>query len=527
MPSRRLPWAFALLLLSASSVGLTNSTDSLPPGFGDLVTRAQKTFSVPGIAVAIVKDGDVVLAQAYGERELKGRKANEHTRFAIASNTKAFTATALAVLVDDGTIAWDDPVVKHLPDFALSNAYVTENLSVRDLMLHNSGLPLGGGDLLWWPETTYTVDEAIHQLRYIPLAYSFREQYAYDNVLYGVAGQLIARVSGLSYEQFMESRILKPAGMKDAVMQGTRAAKRGNAALPHAVIDDTLQVIEAYASDKANAAGGLLASASDMAKWLQIQLAQGAINKDKRLLSETNAKALWTIGMPLPAGKAPCGASHLTPQFNGYALGFRVSDYRGYKTVSHGGGLPGFVSNVTMVPQLGLGIVVMTNQQSHAPITIIRDTVIDHYMGVSDVDWFAVTETCHSERMAKIQAAMSETAVKRIEGTTAIPEQGLIATYRDAWYGDIEIRGKREGGLEEDGLEIDFTKTPALKGDMEHWHYNTWIVRWRDAPLPPNNVFITFELDSSGEVIGARIKPVSPFTDFSYDFEHLNLKPVR
>ena len=522
MLTHRLPWVLALLLLSTGSAGLIAKTAGLPPGFDELVTRTQATFSVPGIAVAIVKDGDILLARAYGESKLKGRKADEHTRFAIASNTKAFTATALAILVDEGTINWTDPVVKHLPDFALNNAYVTENLNVRDLLLHNSGLPVGGGDLLWWPETTYTVDEAIHQLRYVQLAHSFREQYAYDNVLYGVAGQLISRVSAMPYEQFIQTRILNPLGMKDAAMQGTRAAKRSNTALPHAVIDDNLQVIEGYASDKANAAGGLLASASDMARWLQTLRGEGAITDDKRLISQANAKALWSIGMPLPVGEAPCGAPHLTPQFNGYALGFRVSDYRGYKTVSHGGGLPGFVSNVTMVPQLGLGIAIMTNQQSHAPLAIIRSTVIDHYLGVNDVDWFSATETCHNERMAKIQAAMADMTAKRVSGTKAIPEEGLIATYRDAWYGDIQIRGKPAGGL-----EIDFTKTPALKGDMEHWHYNTWIVRWRDAPLPPNEVFITFELDSTGAVIGARIKPVSPFTDFSYDFEHLHLKPLR
>ncbi len=517
---------FLLMMAGLLSPGLLAAAQPqaaapLPAGFDPLVEQVRERFSIPGIALAIVRDGEVLLARGYGERRLgSGRAVNERTRFPIASNTKAFTGTALALLVEDGRLAWDDPVVKHLPDFALNDPYVTAHLTVRDLLVHNSGLPLGGGDLLWWPDTSYSMDEVIHRLRHLPLSGGFRAGYAYDNVLYGVAGKLTEVVGGRPWGEFISRRILKPLGMRDTrILEPGTAASR-NTASPHAEIDGVVQAIAPFESAKAQAAGGLVPSARDMARWLQVQLAGGVIDEQQRLYSADSAKALWTIATPMPIAEPPCGITALRKQFSGYALGFAVEDYRGERIIRHGGGLPGYVSEVLMLPGRQLGIAVMTNQQVHAGITVLSRTLLDHVIGVEDTDWLSVMADCHASRWADYLKARDAVSAERETGTAALPEERLLGRYRDAWYGDIEIR---QG---QNGLELDFLATPQLLGDLSHWHYNSYLVRWRNAPLPPNDVFITFSLDARGRVSGAKLEPVSPFTDFSYDFGHLDFKPL-
>lgn len=516
------PLAGLLATLLAMLAPIAAADDALPPGFANLVEQVRTRFEIPGLAIAVVKDGKVVLASGYGERQLGGKAVNDRTRFAIASNTKAFTAAALAILVDDGKINWDTPLVEYLPDFALSDPYVTAHITPRDLLAHNSGLPLGAGDLLWWPRTTYSNDEVLHRLRYLPLERSFRQGYAYDNVLYGVAGKLVATVSGMSFEKFVDKRILKPLGMRDSLMQYPGSAKRGNVARPHANFGHPLREIDAFESDKTNAAGGLQVSARDMAKWLNMHLSGGLNEKNEQVVSKAQVSNLHSVVTPMPLGKPPCDIDALQVQFRAYALGLSVEDYRGHKIIRHGGGLPGYVSEVLMVPGHNLGIAVMTNQQVRAGITVLVSTLLDYYLGVDTPDWLPVIEQCHQQRIAKYLAAVESVHAERQEGTAALPAQRLAQRYRDRWYGDVEVRL-----LENGQLEMEFMHTPDLIGDMEHWHYNTWIVRWRNAPLPPNDIFVTFALDAPGEVISASMQPVSPFTDFSYDFTHLKLVPLK
>ncbi len=512
----------ALLATFCCSVVHTVSAASLlPANFDPLVEEVLRAFEIPGMGITVVKDGEVLLARGYGERRMGGKPVTPRTRFAIASNTKAFTAAALAVLVEDGKVGWDNPVIEYLPDFALSDPYVTANITVRDLLVHNSGLPLGAGDLLWWPKTTHSNDDAIYRLRYLPLERSFRQGYAYDNVLYGVAGKLIAAVSGMKFDDFVAKRLLQPLGMRDSLMQFPGSSKHGNVASPHANLGHPLRVIDAFESDKTNAAGGLQVSARDMAQWLTMHLSGGLTDGDERLLSDAAVTNLHSVVTPMPLGKPRCDIDDLKVQFRGYALGLQVEDYRGHKIFRHGGGLPGYVSEVLLMPGHNLGIAVMTNQQVRAGITVLVSTLLDHFLQIESDDWLPQIEQCHQDRMAQYLAAKDAVKAERIEGTAALPNVRLVNRYRDRWYGDIEIRELASGAL-----EMAFMHTPDLIGDMEHWHYNTWIVRWRDAPLPPNDIFVTFALDADGHVASATMKPVSPFTDFSYDFQHLKLVPI-
>ena len=253
-PHRRLSRAavtaavLALILVQAASPAFAavpqRALPGVPPDIDATVARAMKAFEVPGLALAIVKDGKVVLAKGYGMRTL-GQPAtvDAKTLFGIASNSKVFTATALGLLVEEGKVAWDAPVVDYLPWFMMSDPYVTRELTVRDLLVHRSGLGLGAGDLLWWPESTYNRRQVAERLRFIKPATSFRSAYAYDNVLYLVAGEVIQAVTGRTWEDFVLERILKKVGMTGSNVRHSAAAEGGNVATPHARVEGAVRPI--------------------------------------------------------------------------------------------------------------------------------------------------------------------------------------------------------------------------------------------------------------------------------------------
>src|SRR3954466_7663489 len=318
---------FALFLLLYV---LPQTTARAAPDIDAVVQRAMAAFEVPGISLAIVKDGKVIVARGYGVRKL-GNPApvDAKTLFGIASNTKAFTATALGILVDEGKIRWGAPVIDYLPWFQLSDPYVTREMTVRDLLVHRSGLGLGAGDLLWWPASTYNRKEIARRLRYIPLATSFRSAYAYDNVLYLVAGEVIEAVSGQSWEDFMASRILAKVGMTGSNVRHSDATKAGNVATPHAAVEGKVRPIAPFDSDNTNPAGGINSNAEDMAKWMLVQVAEGKLAQGSGLIRPATARELTAIVTPIPVGSGAPELAAIRPNFSGYALGFGVRDYRG------------------------------------------------------------------------------------------------------------------------------------------------------------------------------------------------------
>src|SRR3954463_5070540 len=314
---------FALFLLLYV---LPQTTARVAPDIDAVVQRAMTTFEVPGISLAIVKDGKVVVSKGYGVRAL-GQPAlvDAKTLFGIASNTKAFTATALGMLVDEGKIRWDAPVIDYVPWFQMSDAYVTREMTVRDLLVHRSGLGLGAGDLLWWPSSTYNRKEIARRLRYIPLSTSFRSAYAYDNVLYLVAGEVIEAVSGQSWEDFVSSRILAKVGMTGSNVRHSDATKKGNVATPHAAVEGKVRPIAPFTSDNTNPAGGINSNAEDMAKWLLVQLSRGTLADGSRLFSEATSREVTTLVTPMPSGNPPPELAALKPNVRGYALGLGVT----------------------------------------------------------------------------------------------------------------------------------------------------------------------------------------------------------
>jgi CubicO group peptidase (beta-lactamase class C family) len=509
---------FLAFLIGAQS----SYSQALPKDLDAYVAKVQKAFEVPGLALTVVKDGKVLLAKGYGVRKLgESSRVDEHTLFGIASNTKAFTATAIGLLVEEGKLQWDAPVINYLPWFALSDPYVTREITVRDLLVHRSGLGLGAGDLLWWPSSTYNRRQIAERLRYIPLVKSFRSAYAYDNVLYLIAGELIETVSGETWEQFIASHILAKIGMNDSKVRHSDAAAGGNVAATHARIDGTVRPIEPFTSDNTNPAGGINASATDMAKWLIVQLDSGRVAGGTRLFSPRTTVQLWSLVTPIPMGNPPPELAALRANFNGYALGFGVRDYRGYKLVEHTGGLPGYVSKVAMIPELKLGVAILTNQESGAAFESIAYYLLDHFIGGGKTDWLGAYQKLQQRRASMIAAAEHQTAEKR-DSTAgpSLPLASYVGTYNDAWYGDISI------GLENGKLVMQFGHTPSLVGDLEHWQYDTFVARWRDRELRAD-AFVTFDLNPDGSIDQVKMKPASPEVDFSFDFQDLLLKPEK
>ncbi|HVI59059.1 MAG TPA: serine hydrolase [Luteimonas sp.] len=508
----------------------TEAAAALPAGLQDLdayVERVRKQFDVPGIAVAIVKDGRVVLERGYGVRRLgEPAKVDAHTLFAIASNTKAFTAASISILADEGKLRLDDRVIDHLPWFRMSDPYITREMRVRDLLAHRSGLGLGAGDLLFWPATRYSTREVAERLRDVPISGGFRERYAYDNILFGVAQLVIEQASGMSYEQFLRTRVFGPLGMAETRFNADAIEPGDNVATGHAKFDfKDLRPVPTLTWSNVSGAGGIYSSVHDLTRWMRVQLDGGVIEgegKDaRRLFSEDRQREMWSVLTPIPVPKPSVPElAAATPNFAGYGEGWVLTDYRGSKLVYHTGGWPGMVSRLTLVPSKKLGVVVLTSAEVGSAFNAITMRVLDAWLDAPETDWVAA----YAASLAKSQDKADENWKKHLAARDAksrpsLPLAKYAGTYRDPWYGDVVVAA---GGK---GLTLQFSKTAQLLGDLEPWQHDTFIVRWRDRGLNAD-AFLTFSLDPDGKIVEARMVPISPLTDFSFDFQDLRLAPV-
>jgi CubicO group peptidase (beta-lactamase class C family) len=534
--------ALALALVSAMLPGIApaapattapppaEATPALPAQLADFdayVEAVRKTFDVPGVAVVVVKDGAVVFERGYGVRELGGAPVDAGTMFAIASNTKAFTGVALNMLAEEGKLKMDDRVVEHLPWFQMADPYVTREMRIRDLLAHRSGLGLGAGDLLYWPGTDYSTEEVARRLRHVPIAGSFRDRYAYDNILYGVAQLVVEKASGQTFEAFLRTRILQPLGMRETRFNSDALQPGDNVATGYALADGKrLEPAPRLSWHNVSGAGGLYASARDMGTWMRLQLAGGAYRdadgKEQRLFSEKTQSEMWSMITPIPVGQ-PSVPELLPakPNFVGYGQGWMLSDYRGQKLVWHTGGWPGQVSRLTLVPDRKLGVMVMTSAELGGAFNAITLRVLDAYLDAPKTDWNAAYGAALAKSRAKGDESWAKHQAARAKGSKpALPLAGYAATYRDPWYGDVVVA--QENGA----LRMRFSRTKSLVGTLQHWHHDTFLVRWDERWLNAD-AFVTFSLTPDGKVREARMEAISPNTDFSFDFHDLVLSPVK
>lgn len=489
-----------------------------PEQIDSLVQKTMNTFEVPGMAVAVLKDGKVLHMKGYGTRSIeKGGKVDENTLFGVASNTKAMTAAALAILIDQGKLEWDTKVTEVIPEFKLYDPYVTREFTVRDLLTHRSGLGLGAGDLMVWPAAnTTTTDELIHNLRYLKPVSSFRSKYDYDNLLYIVAGVVVERVSGMDFDTFIAENIFKPLAMESSVVNWNLIEDKTNVIDGHAPTNGKLVTVGLSFTKAADPAAGVYSSVKDMSKWVQMQLNDGKYgqNLQDSIFSRKQHREMWT-----PQTLIRTGPGDYNTQFRAYGLGWNLSDVNGYKEVAHTGGLLGIVSQVTMIPQLDLGIIVLTNQQSGAAFRSVTNTIKDSYFGIEGKDRIkqynenVLRNEKYSDSVVAEVWKNVEKVQKNDKTNTAILSN-YTGTYSDPWFGKVNIF------MENGKLRFEAEKAPDLHGEMSFYKGNTFVIKWDDRSLN-GDAFSIFSLDREGKPEGFGMEPVSPMTDFSFNFHDL------
>jgi CubicO group peptidase (beta-lactamase class C family) len=490
-----------------------------------VVARTLKAFDVPGIAVAVVKDGQVVLAKGYGVSSLKTKAPMDaNTLFGIASNTKAFTAAALGLLVDEGKLRWDDKVTDYVPEFKMYDPYVTAEFTVRDLLTHRSGLGLGAGDLMFFPDSSdFTVKDVIHNLRYFKPVSSFRSKFDYDNNLYIVAGEVVARVSGQPWADFVETRLTKALGMSRTATDFTRLPDPTNVIDAHGQVEGRVQVIQRDRSPIVAPCGGMYSSVNDLSKW--VMMLMGGPGAPPALLKPQTQWELWSPQTILPVRPVP--AKYLPYSYNmhfsAYGLGWFLRDVRGYKEISHTGGQIGMVTEVKLLPELHLGIIVLTNQESGDAFTAISTTIEDHYLGMTGLDRVQLYADGAKEGQTddtKATAAVWQQVATAQKSAPKKPDfKAFVGRYHDAWLGDVTVYGQGNQ------LWLKAQRAPRLLGQLLPYRGNTYAVRWKARSMNAD-AFATFSLDDQGRATSIKMKPISPATDFSYDFQDLDLQRV-
>lgn len=521
LTSLLIPRFCLLLLLICCTSGLRAQLSTSQ--IDQLVEQAMKKFNVVGASVGIVKDGKIIHTKGYGFLSSKSKvKVNEHTQFAIASNSKAFTTAALALLVEDGKISWTDKVKTHIPEFKMYNEYVTENFNIQDLLTHRSGLGLGAGDLMFFPDgSDFTVKDVLSVFQHFSPQSAFRTKFDYDNLLYTVAGELIARVSSSSWEEFVEKRIIHPLNMDRSYTSLKGIKDKSNLANPHNTASGTTQEFSNFVKTMNGAAGGIFSNADDLCNWMLVHLNKGKYGAklDKKLFSEENQREMWKIHTSLNASRNPRYNAH----FSGYGLGWFLTDIKGNMSVSHTGGLPGMLSKTILIPDLKLGVVVLTNTEPGGGelFSAVTQTIVDSYLGLDDYNW-----TDHYAKLAQESKGEADSVSGKVWETVrtanqkAFNPQDYTGVYEDKWFGKVEVFMKNEQ------LWIRSYRSPKLNGAMQYYKANAFAVKWAYQDMNADALAI-FSLDEEGKAQRIQMKGISPDIDFSFDFQDLDLRRVK
>jgi CubicO group peptidase (beta-lactamase class C family) len=517
---------FFLIFISILTFSLraTAQQAGLPPGLDQYIENILSVFEVPGLSVSIVKYGKVLLAKGYGIKKLgENDRVDANTLFSIASNSKAFTATALVMLVEQGKLNWDDRVIDHLPWFKMADSYITTNLTVRDLLVHHSGLLAYSGDLMLFPPSTFSRREILEKVRNLPLVHDFRTTYAYDNILYLAAGEVIKVLSGQEWEDFVSTQIFDKVGMQGSVARYSEFGKKSNISASHDRINGIVKLVDSYLEqnigDASNPAGGILSNANDMSNWMITQLDSGRTPSGGHLFVSASTTQLWKVIRPIPISKVSDELKPAQMDFFGYALGFRAYNYQKYKVVGHGGKLAGFVSQVAMVPDLKLGITVLTNQESTAAYWSIIYHVLDYYEKNQKFDW---TKAFVGEQVL-VSAKLKESQSKNLVNTDPLGKyelsiEKLAGKYHDAVYGDVSLIPSSSGML------MEFKQLPYFNAELKYFQYNTFIATLKNKSLKADS-YVTFALNPDGSVDQVKLKIIDPDSDIT--FHDVLLKPVK
>ena len=430
--------------------------------------KMTQDWDVPSVAIGVVKDGALVFSGSYGLLE-KGKKGapNENTLYATASNSKAFTSAIIGMLVQEGKLDWNDKVKQYLPYFELYDLWVSNEVTVRDLLSHRVGLGTFSGDVIWY-KSDLTAEEIIKRVKHLPKAYDFRAGYGYSNLMYITAGELIKTITGKSWGQNVKERILDPLGMDRTITSIKDLEKTGNFATPHA--RESAENIPIVWEDweTVGATGGIISSVKDMSKWMIFNLNHGIHGKDTLLTKQTR-NMVWQPHNSF--GVDHTNYNGFKTHFRAYGLGWGLSDYHGKLMVRHTGGYDGMITAVTLVPDENLGVVVLTNGMK-SPISAATYYALDRYMGAKEKDWSS-TLLANANRNQKGDDRIADRKAKKVSGTKpSVALEAYTGTYESAIYGAIHI--KKEG----EGMKMTFEHSPALSATLRHWHYDVWEIVW-------------------------------------------------
>jgi len=488
-----------------------------------LVESSMEKFDVAGVAVGIVKDGKIIHRKGYGVKSINTKeKVNKDTGFAIASNSKAFTTAALSILVDQGKLSWNDRVKDYIPEFTMYNSYVTENFNIEDLLTHRSGLGLGIGDLMFFPDgTDFTIDDILSSFQYFKPQSAFRTKFDYDNLLYIVAGEVVARVSGMSWEDYVQTQILNPLEMNKSYSSISRIKDKSNLATPHSTENGKIKTISPFEEMANGAAGGIISNVNDLCNWMLVQLNNGKYgdNLEKQIFSEDRQKEMWKIHSLLPVNNSSRYNSH----FAGYGLGWMLSDINGKMKVSHTGGLPGMLSITVLIPDLDFGIVILTNTANGGGgvSRTVSQTIIDSYLGLDEFNWLDHYYQFYQKKENKGDKVSAQVWEKiKTANSKHVDLKQFIGVYEDNWFGKIEVLIKR------DKLWFKSYRSPKLNGQMFFYNANTFAIKWEYQDMNAD-AFAMFNLDEEGKAQSLKMKGISPNIDFSFDFQDLDLKRIK
>ncbi len=454
--------------------------------------KMAKDWEVPSITIGVVKDGELVFTGNYGVKEVgKEAEPNANTLYAIASNSKAFTATILGMLVEEGKLKWNDKVKDYLPYFALYDPWVSNEVTIRDLLSHRVGLGTFSGDVIWY-KSDLSSEEIIKRIKHIPAAYDFRAGYGYSNVMYITAGEIIRIITGKTWAENVKERIFDPLGMTRSITSPNGLEGKGNFATPHAREDHVNIPIEWEDWEKIGALGGVISSVNDISKWMILNLNHGIYGKDT-LFSKKTRNMVWRPHNSHYIDHTK--KNDFNRHFNAYGLGWGLSDYHGNLRVGHTGGFDGMITAITMIPDKKLGVVVLTNGMK-SPIMAATYYALDQFLGIETVDWSAkILEDIN--KYQKEDNRVEERKEKRVLNTNpSIAVGDFLGTYKSDIYGDIKITKK------ENHLRMNFEHSPDLSATLRHWHYDVYEIIWDAKHAWFNFGTVKFNLDNNLKVKG-------------------------
>lgn len=470
---------------------MAQSVEAPLAGFDAYVSQAVKDWQVPGLAVAIVKDDSMVFARGYGVRAIGTHDTvDTHTLFALGSTTKAFTAMAVALMVDAGKLRWDGPVASYVPGFVLRDPYVTHELRLRDLLTHELGF--ADPEYVWYG-SDQTLADMIRRLRYLPPETSFRSHFAYNNVGYAAAGLIAGIANRSSWDDLVRTRILGPLGMSEAVMTGPELRGKANVTRPHSYVDDTLRTLPESSQQLADPiapAGSMYSNVLDMAKWLRFLLDSGRVD-GRRLVSDTAFAEIMRPQVLVGRDEFYPTAKLTNPNFIAYGLAWFLEDYRGEKVAFHTGSIDGLVAIVGLMPARRLGLVVLANRD-HAEVRhALMYRIFDSYLGPPRRDWSTEMRAMYQKVQDSVKVAEKEADTKRVRSTKpSLALAGYAGNYADSLYGSVTVL------LERGRLVL--APSAFLTSDLEHWNYDTFRARYRNRWLGTS--MVTFRLAADGTV---------------------------